>query len=91
MAKPKKTSSAIPSHREIKKPLLLLLRRKPEVSLDEAVAFIAKKFRLSKASQKRRQGCGNETVLQNRLRWARWELKREGTIETARRGFFRLM
>jgi restriction endonuclease Mrr len=35
------------------------------------------------------QECGKESVLQNRLRWARWELKREGKIETTRRGFFR--
>ena len=32
-----------------------------------------------------------QLILQNRLRWARWELKREGKIETTRRGFFRLV
>src|SRR5437867_3741436 len=81
----------IPSHTDIKNPLLSLLKRKDEVSLTEALAFIAKKFSLSKAAQQQRQGCGKETVLQNRLRWARWELKRAGKIETTRRGYFRLI
>lgn len=84
------TSSVLPTHGEIKKPLLSLLRRRKEVSLPEAIAFIAKRRRLSKAAQSRRQGCGKETVLQNRLRWARWELKQEGKVVTTRRGFFRL-
>ena len=80
----------IPSHTAIKKPLLALLKRKGEVSLDEAIAYIAKKFSLSKAKQKRRQGCGKESVLQNRIRWARWELQRDGIVKTTRRGYFRL-
>jgi restriction endonuclease Mrr len=82
--------SKIPSHTDIKNPLLALLKRKREVSLDEALAYIAKKFQLSKAAQKQMQSCGREGVLSNRLRWARWELKREGKVVTPRRGFFRL-
>lgn len=90
MTRTTRTSPAIPSHTDIRKPLIALLKRKGEVSLDEAIAFIAKKFSVSKAARKRKQGCGKETVLQNRLRWARWELQREGTVKTTRRGFFRL-
>jgi restriction system protein len=90
MAKARKTSSAIPTNREIRKPLLALLQRKREVSLDEAIAYVAQHFRISESLQKRKQGCGKESVLQNRLRWARWELMREGRVETTRRGYFRL-
>ncbi len=86
----RKSSAVLPSHGELKKPLLALLRRKREVSLPDALAFVAKRFRLSKADQSRRQSCGKETVLSNRIRWARWELKQEGKVETTRRGFFRL-
>jgi restriction system protein len=82
--------SSVPTHGEIKEPLLSLLRRKGEVSLPDALAFVAKKFALSKSAQARKQGCGKETVLQNRLRWAPWELQREGKVETTRRGYFRL-
>lgn len=79
----------IPSHQDIKKPLLALAKRKSEVSLEEAIDYIADKFGLSKASRRKMQECGKESVLQNRLRWARWELKREGKIETTRRGYFK--
>jgi restriction system protein len=90
MAKAKRTPSALPTHADIKKPLLALLRRKQEVSPGEAVAFVAKKFAVSETSRQRRQPCGKETVLQNRVRWARWELTRAGKVETSRRGYFRL-
>jgi restriction system protein len=90
MATARRSSSAIPSHGELKKPLLALLRRKGEVSLPDALAFVAKKFRLSKAEQSRRLACGKEGALQNRIRWARWELKQEGKVQTTRRGYFRL-
>ena len=82
--------SSIPSHTDIKKSLLTLLERKKEVSLDEAIAFIADTFSLSKAARKKMQRCKKETVLQNRLRWARWELQRDGKIKTTRRRFFAL-
>lgn len=39
----------------------------------------------------REETTGKETVLQNRLPWARWELQRDGVIETTRRGHFRLL
>lgn len=81
----------IPSHQDMKKPLVALLKRKGEVSLEEALAYIAKKFSLSVSAQNRKQDCGRETVFQNRLRWARWELKSEGKIETTGRGRFRLV
>lgn len=80
----------LPSAKEMRNPLLALLKRKGEISLDEALNHIAKHFKLSKAACKARQDCKKETVLQNRLRWARWQLKREGLIETSKRGHFRL-
>jgi restriction system protein len=82
--------SKLPTCNEIKKPLLVLLKRKGEVSLEEAIAHIAKHFKLSKAKQKAKQKCQKETLLQNRLRWARWEMQRDGMVETSRRGYFRL-
>lgn len=91
MAVATSTTGRIPSHQEMKKPLLALLKRKGEVSLEEALEHVAKKFGVSERAQKKMQGCGRETVLQNRLRWARWELKQEGVIETTRRGYFRLV
>jgi restriction system protein len=81
----------LPSHQEIKKPLLSLVKRRKEVSLVDALAHIVEHFGLSKKAVKAMQDCGKETVLQNRLRWARWELKREGLIETTRRGYFKLV
>jgi len=81
----------IPSHTAIKKPLLALLKRKQEDALDEALAYVAKKFKLSKAAQKQQQGRKKETVLQNPLRWARWELQRDGLVRTTRRSHFALV
>ncbi len=80
----------MPSHKELKKPLLALLRRRGEISMQDALDHIAVKFALSTKAQKAMQGCGKESVLQNRIRWARWELQREGKVETTRRGYFRL-
>lgn len=82
--------SKIPSHTDIKKPLLALLKRRQEVSLTEAIEHVVKTFGLSKAAAKQMQGCSKETVLQNRVRWARWELKRDGKVKTTRRGHFAL-
>lgn len=82
---------AIPSHQEMKKPLLALLKRKGEVSLEEALTHMAKKFGVSERARKKMNPSGHETTFQNRLRWARWELKNEGVIETTRRGYFRLV
>ncbi len=79
----------LPSAKEMKKPLLAFVKRKGEVSLQDALDHIAKKFSLSKAAQRAKQKCKKETLLQNRLRWARWELQREGLIETTSRGHFR--
>ena len=90
MAKASTTSPALPTHNDLTKPLLALLRRKGEVSLQEAIEYVAATFSVSKAARARKQPCGKETVLQNRLRWARWELQRDGVIETTRRGYFRL-
>jgi restriction system protein len=81
----------IPSHLDIKAPLLSLLNKKKEISLQEAINHIAKTFQIPEKARSKMQGCGKETVLQNRLRWARWELKRDGVIETTRRGYFKLV
>ena len=80
----------LPTHQEIKAPLLTLLKRRKEVSLVEALDFIAAKFELSRRVTKKMQDCKKETVLQNRLRWARWEMQRDGLVKTTRRGFFAL-
>jgi len=90
MAKAHATPPAIPSHTKIKPLLLALLTRKGELSLPDAIESIAKKFSLSKAQRAKHQPCGKETVLQNRVRWARWELQRDGKVRTTRRGFFDL-
>jgi restriction system protein len=79
---------AIPSHDDINQPLLRLLKKRREVSLQAAIDHIAETFGLGKPSRTKRQPCGKETVLQNRLRWARWELQREGKVRTTRRGYF---
>jgi restriction system protein len=90
MAKANVKAPALPTHEAIKKPLLVLLRRKGEVSLDEAIAFVARRFSVSKKNRTLRQPCGKETILQNRVRWARWALQRDGKVRTSRRGYFRL-
>ena len=75
----------------MKKPLLALLKKKGEVSLTEAMAYIAGHFGISPKVQKWFQSCGKEPLLQNRLRWARWELNRDGKIKTTKRGYFKLV
>ena len=82
--------TSLPSTADIKKPLLSYLkRRKDEVSLDDAMAHVVKTFNICSVCLAEKQGCGKETIFQNRLRWARWELKQEGLVETTRRGYFR--
>lgn len=88
----KAKSPQLPTAEQIKKPLLALLKkRKGEVSLTQAIDHIARTFDLPEKMTEVKQKCGKETTLQNRLRWARWQLKREGVIETTRRGYFKLI
>lgn len=79
----------IPSYREMKAPLILFLSDRKEHSLKEAVIHIARRFRVPVKDRAKMLACGKETVLQNRVRWARFELKRMGLVETTRRGYFR--
>lgn len=80
----------VPSASEIKPVLLKIIRNRKEHALADVLQAVADHFGLSTRLTRKRQECGKETVLQNRLRWARWELLRDGKVVTTRRGFFKL-
>ena len=78
----------IPRTEDPKKTLLTVLRRRKELSLPDAIAHVAAKRSIPMTATRKMLGCGKETALQNRVRWARWEFQQEGRVRTTRRGHF---
>jgi restriction system protein len=71
-------------------PLLRFLSDEKEHKIDEAIAALSKEFGLSAEEQQRMLPSGQQTVIRNRIGWARTYMAKAGLIDSVRRGFFRL-
>jgi restriction system protein len=81
---------AIPDYQTVMLPLLKLLADGKEYRMQELAPAICKQFELSESEQKELTPSGKQTVIRNRLGWARTYMKKAGLIEHTKRGVFRI-
>jgi len=81
---------AIPDYQTVMLPLLRLLRDGKEHNLGEVVNSLTDEFNLSSEECQQLLGSGQQTVIRNRVGWARTYLKKACLIESLRRGHFRI-
>ena len=80
----------LPKFQDIEIPLKEWLKDGKERSLQEAIEFTKAYFKISDEVAAQILPSGKETVLQNRIRWAKVSLQQQGIVERTRRGYFRL-
>jgi restriction system protein len=81
---------AIPDYQSLMLPFLQLASGQEEHTIVEMVGSLAKEFKLTEEEQKELLPSGSETVLANRVRWARTYLKKAALIDATGRGRFRI-
>jgi restriction system protein len=80
----------IPDYEKIMRPLLKFASDKKEHSLSEAIEHINEEFSLSEAEKREKLPSGQQSIIDNRIGWARTYLKKAGLLESTRRGYFRI-
>ena len=81
---------AIPDYQTLMLPLLRFAQDREEHSLRDAVDALSSQFELSDSESKAMLASGQQTIIANRVGWARTYLKKAGLLEATRRGFFRI-
>lgn len=81
---------AIPDYQTLMLPLLKLLGDGRDHRMPELVPEISKQFGLTDSEQKELTPSGKQTIIRNRLGWARTYMKKAGLIEHPKRGVFRI-
>ncbi|MCX8099477.1 MAG: restriction endonuclease [Casimicrobiaceae bacterium] len=80
----------IPSYQDFMLPLLRLMADGQERKLSEVITPLADQFELSTEERKALLESGQQTILENRIGWAKTYLKQAGLLEITRRGWFRI-
>ncbi len=80
----------IPSYQEFMRPFLEIAHQADgkEVRLRDVINQLADKFCLSEAEREETLPSGRQTILDNRVGWARTYLTKAGLLETTRRAHF---
>jgi len=78
---------SIPDYQSCMLPLLRYASDGTEHALKEAVAALAEEFRLTEDEKSEYLPSGQQTVIQNRVAWARTYMKKAGLLASPRRGF----
>ena len=81
---------AIPDYQTLMLPLLKLLADGSDRRMPELVPTICEHFNLTDAEQKELTPSGKQTIIRNRLGWARTYMKKAGLIEHPKHGVFRI-
>src|SRR5271166_5983190 len=82
--------AGLPSFQQLMLPTLQMLgQRREETSIGALEDGVVKSLRISVEDRARLLPSGNQTVLSNRLNWARSYLSKAGLIEMPRRGYCR--
>ncbi len=79
----------IPDFQSIMLPLLKYLSDEEEHSFRETVDYICSEFKLTDEDKQQALQSG-QTIISNRVGWARTYMSKAGLIESTRRGFFRI-
>lgn len=78
---------SIPDYETMMLPLLNFLGDKKEHALYEVIEHIAEVFNISERERRELMPSGSESIIKNRVRWARRYLDGAGLIESAKRDF----
>jgi restriction system protein len=81
---------AIPDYQTLMLPLLKLASDEQEHSLRGAVETLSAQFELSETERQALLNSGQQTIIANRVGWARTYMKKAGVLESTRRGYFRI-
>lgn len=81
---------AIPVYSAFYRAILECLSDKKVHGSKETIAYCAKVFQISEADKEERLPSGSQTVLSNRVGWARTYLKKAGLIESAGKGKYQI-
>ncbi len=77
----------IPDYQSCMLPLLRYAADGAEHALKEAVSALAEEFRLTEVEKSEYLPSGQQTVIQNRIAWARTYMKKAGLLTSPRRGY----
>ena len=80
----------IPDYQTLMLPLLQLLSDTNDHLFSEVVETLSDKYKLSDVERQQLLPSGRQTVIRNRVGWARTYMKQAGLIENVRRGCFRI-
>ena len=78
----------IPSYEEMMLPLLTLAGDKKEHTSDESLEYIKRKFQISNKESEILLRSGKQTIVSNRVGWARTYLKKAGLLDSQQRARF---
>jgi restriction system protein len=87
---PKELSMAIPDYQTLMLPLLQIAADGKEHSLKEAIDILSKQFDLSDDELSALLPSGTQTIIYNRVGWARTYMKKAGLLTTPKRGHFQI-
>jgi restriction system protein len=80
----------IPDYQTLMLPLLRLLSDGKEKSLGTAIEALSNEYKLSSADREALLPSGKQTIIRNRVGWARTYMRKAGLIDPTRRGFFKI-
>jgi restriction system protein len=86
----KEPSMAIPDYQTLMLPLLQIAADGKEHSLKEAIDILSKQFDLSDNELSALLPSGTQTIIYNRVGWARTYMKKAGLLTTPKRGHFQI-
>ena len=77
---------SIPDYQSVMLPLLKLIAKHGPMNRSDAVQLVADEFKLAEVERRELFPSGKQTVIQNRVGWARTYLKKAGLIDYPHRG-----
>lgn len=81
---------AIPDYQSIMLPLLKFLADGKEHNLSEAVEMLSDQFKLTPNERQQLLPSGQQTIIKNRIGWARTYMVKAGLIDSVRRGYWQI-
>ncbi len=80
----------VPDFQTIMLPFLRLLKDSKEYAVRDTVELLADEFNLSESERREMLPSGQQTILYNRVVWARTYLKKAGLVESIKRGVVKI-
>jgi restriction system protein len=80
----------IPDFESLMLPTLEFAADRNEHSIRETIEYLANKYSLTEEERKKRLPSGGIPILNNRISWTLFYLRKAGLLESTRRGFYRI-